>query len=92
MKRTHSKTWNDAIWINGGKGFAYIVSWGNTAGLVVQGASGTEPETHFSQKSIQYFTASPDGKHFYVVGDVNDRPGANIWIFREFHGYQSGGI
>jgi hypothetical protein len=81
MKRTHSKTWNDAIWINDGKGFAYIVSWGNTAGLMVQGASGTEPETHFSQKSIQYFTASPDGRHFYLVGDVNDQPGANIWEY-----------
>jgi hypothetical protein len=80
-KRTHNTKWNDAIWINGAKEFAYIVPWSDSAGLVVQGVSGNDPVTLFPQKSIQYFTASPDGRHFYVVGDINDQPGADIWEY-----------
>lgn len=79
-KRTHNKTWNDAVWINGGRGFAYIVPWSDSAGLVVQGASGV-PVTLFSQKSVQYFTVSPDGRRFFVVGDIADQLGADIWEY-----------
>jgi len=81
MKRTHGKTWNDAIWVNGGRGFAYIVPSSASAGLVFQNTSGGKPATYFPEKSIQYFTAAPDGQHFYVVGDVSDEPGAGIWEY-----------
>lgn len=80
-KRTHSKTWNDAVWINGGKGVAYIVSWGDTAGLVVQNPADKELVNYFPRKDIQYFTAAPDGRHLFVVGDVTNQPGAAIWEF-----------
>ena len=48
MRRTHTKTWNDAIWINGGRGFAYVVPSSAAAGLVVQSASGGQPVNPFS--------------------------------------------
>ncbi len=80
-KRTHNNTWNDAVWIAGGKGVAYIVPWGDTAGLVVQNPTGNGPVTYFPKKVIQYFAAAPDGSHLFVVGDVTNRPGAAIWEF-----------
>lgn len=79
VARTHGKVWNDAMWINGVKGFAYIVPWRDSEGLAVHSFSSKDVTTHFKLQSIQYFTASPDGRRFYVVGDITNQSGAGIW-------------
>jgi hypothetical protein len=79
-KHTHYDTWADAIWINEAKAFAYISPGSDSGGLVTQNVSDHVAVTYFPESTIQYFTASPDGGHFFVAADIN-QPGANIWDY-----------
>ena len=69
------------MWINHASGFAYFVPSGKSQGLAIQNVSDKDPVTHLQQENVHYFTASPDGKHLFVVGDINDSLGADIWEY-----------
>jgi len=76
----HDVLWNDARWLEGGRGYAFIRKPGlTTSGLVLKTANLAKPMILFSNDYIQYFVPEPDDRKMLVVGDINHLPGSAIW-------------
>lgn len=76
----HDVLWNDARWIDGGRGYAFIRKPGlQTSGLVVKAANSPKQTILFPNDYIQYFIPEPDEQKLMVVGDIDHRPGSAIW-------------
>jgi hypothetical protein len=79
----HQNYWNDAKWINGGRGYAYIApsQEKSVSGLVVKNNADTHPNILFPDQNIQYLMVSPDGQSLFVCGEINDQLGSGIWEY-----------
>ena len=78
----HDHSWNDAVWIQGGKGFAYIRDGhGDDFSLVLKADSLVDPEVLFKQTKIEYVRIAPGGQRLFMVGDLNHQPGSGMWEY-----------
>jgi hypothetical protein len=80
--RTHDAQWNDVRWIADGNGYAFIRPPGlRASGLVIKNGATGSPKVLFAKTFVQYFLNAPDAKHLFVVGDIKNRPGSEIWEY-----------
>jgi hypothetical protein len=79
----HETYWNDAKWINGGRGYAYIApsQEKSVSGLVVKNSADSHPAILFRDENIQYLMVSPDGQRLFICGEINDQFGSGIWEY-----------
>ena len=54
--------------------------------LTLQSGSPAKSNTLFAHGAAEAFTASPDGRHFFIVGVVSNEPAAGIWQYDIFSG------
>lgn len=86
---THNNSWNDAIWVGNGPGWAYIRPPGlDLSGLVLKPGPSAHQTLLFKNAYVQYVVPAPDGRHLFVAGNLHNRPGSAIWEYDTADGSQ----